>query len=72
VAQDRSLQLGFIIEDLPSDSPFVTEDRRHVNLYAYTSAAVAAIQELKEQLAKQDATIKELKEQLEHHNATAK
>lgn len=65
VAHDKSRQLGFIIEDQPADSIFVTDDKTHVNLYAFTSGAVAAIQQLKDELAQQQETIKQLKQELE-------
>jgi hypothetical protein len=40
---DPSTHLGFIIEDDP-ESPAITGDRGHVDLYAYTSMAVATLQ----------------------------
>ena len=49
-------QMGFIIDDVPNAS-FLAKDRRHVNLYAYISAAVLTIQQ-------QQAAIDELKRKI--------
>lgn len=56
-------QLGFIIEDDP-DSIFVMKQGKQVNLYALTSGAIVAIQELKKQIKDQNATIEELRREL--------
>ena len=42
--------LGFIIEDT-KDAPFVMQDVKRVNLYAYMSAAVALLQKQQEEIA---------------------
>lgn len=64
VAHDKALQLGFIVEDQPADSIFLTDDKSGVNLYAFTSGAVAAIQQLHQELQKQTATIQALEKEL--------
>lgn len=43
-------RLGFMIDDLPADSPAVAPDGRHVNLYGFTSMAVAALQSQQREL----------------------
>jgi len=42
-ANDARVHLGFVIDDRPA-SPAVAADGGHVDLYAYTSLAIAAIQ----------------------------
>jgi hypothetical protein len=54
--------LGFIIDDQPSDSPAVRPDGQRVDLYGYTSMAVAALQV-------QDLRLKEQERQLEAQRA---
>jgi len=41
---DDATHLGFIIEDMPEQSPAVMPSRERVDLYGYTSMAVATIQ----------------------------
>jgi hypothetical protein len=64
-AGDENEHLGFIIEDMPMDSPAVMASRQHVDLYGYTSMAVATIQrqqaeidDLEQRLAKLEAHCK--------------
>jgi hypothetical protein len=56
-------QLGFIIEDNP-DSVFVMNQAKQVNLYALTSGAIVALQELQKQVKEQNAMIEELRREL--------
>jgi hypothetical protein len=46
---DPSTHLGFVIDDVPG-SPAVRPDGEHVDLYGYTSLAVAAIQQQQAQI----------------------
>lgn len=57
-------QLGFILEDV-EPSVIADSERDRVNLYAYTSLAVAAIQQQHKQLEEQARLIDELKSQLD-------
>lgn len=41
---DGREHLGFVIDDLPANSPAVAADGQHVDLYGYTSMTVAALQ----------------------------
>jgi hypothetical protein len=50
ISGDPSPHLGFIIEDDP-DSPAVLRDKGHVDLYAYTSMAVATLQAQSREIA---------------------
>jgi hypothetical protein len=63
--------LGFIIDDLPKESPAVLPRGDQVNMYGYTSMAVAALKtqqniilEQKKKLEEQDARLKSLEERL--------
>jgi hypothetical protein len=47
---DPSTHLGFIIEDMPKDSPAVLASRDRVDLYGYVSMTVAAIKEQQKQI----------------------
>jgi len=55
--------LGFIIEDNPQ-SPAVYPNQQHVDLYGYTSMAVAALQVQEKQLRAQEAQMAELRKEL--------
>jgi hypothetical protein len=57
---DDATHLGFIIEDMPSGSPAVMRSREHVDLYGYTSMAVAALQKQDEKIAALERRIAEL------------
>ena len=46
--------LGFIIDDQPSGSPAVRPDGQRVDLYGYTSMAVAALQVQEQRLVEQE------------------
>lgn len=49
--------LGFIIDDMPAQSPAVEGDATHVDLYGYTSMLLATVQEQQKQI---DALKKEV------------
>lgn len=53
---DGRTHLGFLIDDAP-ESAAVAADGEHVDLYGYTSLAVATIQQQAEQLSAQQAQI---------------
>jgi hypothetical protein len=44
-------RLGFIIDDQPDPSPAVLADRRHVDLYGYTSMLLATVQQQSKEIA---------------------
>lgn len=56
--------LGFLIDDAP-DSPAVRADGEVVDLYGYTSLALAAVQEQASALAQQRAELAQLRSELE-------
>lgn len=60
-----AVRLGFMIDDLPADSLAVEPDGKHVDLYSFTSMAVAALQTQQEE-------INALREELEALKATLK
>lgn len=43
-------QLGFILEDVENKAPFLLHGQDQVNLYGYSSLAIAAVQELKAEI----------------------
>jgi hypothetical protein len=55
--------LGFIIDDVPG-TPAIARSGDHVDLYGYTSMAVAAIQAQERQIAALSAELKALREEL--------
>lgn len=55
---DRKARLGFVIDDDPAGFQ-VDADGRHVDLYGYTSLALAATQDQEARLAAQEAKIAE-------------
>ena len=55
--------LGFLIDDVPG-SPAVRPDGEHVDLYGYTSLALAAIQSQQVQIAAQQVELVALQQQL--------
>lgn len=61
---DRPPHLGFIIDDQPH-SYAVAADGGHVDLYGYTSLAIATIQEQQRRLDAQDAKIAALEARLQ-------
>lgn len=56
---ERKARLGFLIDDAPAGYA-VDADGQHVDLYGYTSLALAAAQEQDRRLAEQDRRIAEL------------
>ena len=56
-------QLGYILEDAP-DAVFSGKD--HVNLYAYTSAVLAAVQEQQAEIRRLQAKVEELEKRCTH------
>ncbi len=56
--------LGFIIDDLDAGSPAVSVDGDHVDLYGYTSMAVAAVQAQDKRLRDDEARIAQLEREL--------
>ncbi len=42
--------LGFIIDDMPTESPAVQSDKTHVDQYGYSSMLLAAVQEQQKQI----------------------
>lgn len=59
---DGKEHLGFIIDDDPT-SPAVRPDGEHVDLYGYTSLAVAALQEQQARIERLEARLIQLEEQ---------
>ena len=57
--QAQGTKLGFIIEDLPRET-FATRDGGHVDMYAYVSGVVAALQRQQERIAALNAKVTEL------------
>ena len=66
---DPSNHLGFIIEDDP-DSPAVSRDRGHVDLYSYTSMAVATLQLQSREIRELRREVKELRRDLDEARKT--
>ena len=62
-AGDQTSKLGFIIDDQP-DSPAVRGDGQRVDLYGYTSMAVAAIQTQAETIARLEHQVAELRAEI--------
>jgi hypothetical protein len=60
---EPSAHLGFIIEDLPVDSPAVLSSRERVDLYGYVSMAVATIQEQEKRIEKLEHEVSRMKEE---------
>jgi len=58
---DGAVHMGFLIDDAPT-SPAVRPDGEHVDLYGYTSMAVAAIQQQQAELDELRAELKALRE----------
>jgi hypothetical protein len=56
--------LGFVIDDLPADSPAVRPDGQHVDLYGYTSMAVAALQAQAEEMQRLQAELAALQREI--------
>ncbi len=63
-ADDAPVHLGFVIDDRPS-SPAVAADGGHVDLYAYTSLAIAAIQVQQAEIDALRAEIDALRKELQ-------
>jgi protein tyrosine phosphatase (PTP) superfamily phosphohydrolase (DUF442 family) len=61
--------LGFIIDDNP-ESPAVARTGEHVDLYGYTSMAVAAIQAQQKQIAALEAEVAALRKEMAAQRAT--
>lgn len=61
--------LGFIIDDVGA-GPAVTADGGHVDLYGYTSLAVAALQAQEQRLAAQEAELAALRAEVAAMRAT--
>lgn len=53
--------LGFVIDDLPAQSPAVRADGGHVDLYGYASMNAAAVQDQERRIAALEAELAELK-----------
>lgn len=53
--------MGFIIDDLPAQSPAVRADGGHVDLYGYASMNAAAVQDQERRIAALEKEIAELK-----------
>lgn len=51
VTGEENVHLGFIIEDMPDDSPAVLPSRERVDVYGYLSMAVAALKVQERELA---------------------
>jgi len=62
---DGRPHLGFVIEDLPAGSPAVHADGQHVDLYGYTSMAVAALQTQAQRVQRMEARMAELERELD-------
>jgi hypothetical protein len=60
-ADSEGQHLGFIIEDMPPGSPAVLSSRDRVDLYGYTSMAIAAIQQQGREIAALKAEIERLR-----------
>ncbi len=58
-------RLGFMIDDLPADSPAVAPDGRHVDVYGFTSMAVAALQSQQREISALRAQLVALSARLE-------
>lgn len=58
-------RLGFMIDDLPSDSPALAPDGKHVDTYGFTSMAVAALQSQQRELRALRAALAELRARLD-------
>ena len=65
VRDDGRRHLGFVIDDLPAGSPAVHAGGRHVDLYGYTSMAVAALQTQAEHVQRMEARMAELEREVE-------
>ena len=61
-------RLGFVIEDVGA-SPAVTLDGQHVDLYGYTSLALAALQDQDRQIAELQAQVAELRAEIDRLRA---
>ena len=48
--EDAKRHLGFIIDDMPAQSPAVQGDATHVDLYGYTSMLLATVQQQQKQI----------------------
>jgi hypothetical protein len=59
---DDATHLGFIIEDMPTDSPAVRGSRERVDLYGYLSMVVAALQRQDKEMGALKAEIARLRE----------
>ena len=66
---DKARHLGFIIEDSP-DIPASDMQRSRVDLYAYTSMAVAALQVQAKQIEQLEADVDVLSNEIEHEHLT--
>jgi hypothetical protein len=64
VRDDGRQHLGFVIDDLPAGSPAVHADGQHVDLYGYTSMAVAALQAQAERVQALEAQMAALQAEL--------
>ncbi len=60
-AQPAGRHLGFIIEDQPSGSHAVAQDRGHVDLYGYASMLLAAVQSQQRRIDAMQAEIDALR-----------
>jgi hypothetical protein len=60
---DPSPHLGFIIEDMPADSPAVLASRERVDLYGYVSMTVATIQEQERRIEKLEQEVSRMKQE---------
>jgi hypothetical protein len=60
---DPSTHLGFIIEDAP-DSPAITRDHGHVDLYSYSSMTVATLQMQSREIAELRREVETLRREL--------
>jgi hypothetical protein len=56
--------LGFVIDDVAGPSPSIASDGDHVDLYGYTSMAVAAIQQQAAEIAALRAEVASLRARL--------
>ena len=66
---DPSNHLGFIIEDDP-ESPAISRDHGHVDLYSYTSMAVATLQMQSREISELRREVKELRRDLDDARKT--
>jgi hypothetical protein len=62
-------RLGFVIDDMPSGLA-VDAERDRIDLYAYTSMVVAALQEQRAALAAQEREIQRLRAMMKRHGST--